>query len=74
MTYSSKQINRDWRIKVHGTTEDGRKLHTLMGVRGTVELIGEDFLQKFLDMAYNSMEDSCTCKLRRGIVITFYAK
>ncbi|MCQ2058679.1 MAG: ribosomal large subunit pseudouridine synthase B [Bacteroidaceae bacterium] len=74
MKYSSTQINRDWRIKVDGYTEDGRKLHTLLGVRGTVALIGEEFLNKFLDRAYASMLDACTCKLRRGIVITFYAK
>ena len=74
MTYTSKQINRDWRMKVHGTTEDGKKLHTLMGVSGVITLIGEDFLEKFLNRAYACMEDSCTCKLRRGIVITFYSK
>ena len=55
-------------------TEDGKRLHTLMGVSGIIALIGEEFLQKFLDRAYDSMEDSCTCKLRRGIAVTFYAK
>lgn len=74
MTYTSKQINRDWRIKVDGMTEDGKRLHTLMGVSGIIALIGEEFLQKLLDRAYDSMEDSCTCKLRRGIAVTFYAK
>ena len=74
MTYTSKQINHDWRMKVHGTAEDGSKLNTLMGVTGITNLIGEDFLQKFLDRAYACMDDSCTCKLRRGIVITFYAR
>lgn len=74
MKYTSKQINRDWRIKVDGMTEDGQRLHTLMGVSGIIALIGEAFLQKFLDRAYNSMEDSCSCKLRRGVVVTFYAK
>lgn len=74
MTYTSKQINRDWRIKVDGITEDGKRLHTLMGVSGIIALIGEEFLQKFLDRAYANMEDSCTCKLRRGIAVTFYAK
>ena len=74
MTYTSKQINRDWRIKVSGITEDGTYLNTLMGVTGITNLIGKDFLKKFLDRAYASMDDSCKCKLRRGISVTFYAK
>lgn len=74
MTYTSKRINRDWRMKVHGTLEDGTKLHTLMGVTGIRNLIGEEFFEKFLNRAYASMADSCCCKLRRGIAITFYAR
>ncbi len=74
MTYTSKKINRDWRIKVSGTAEDGTKLHTLMGVSGITNLIGEEFLEKFLDRAYACLEDACTCKLRRGITVTFYSK
>ena len=74
MTYTSRQINKDFRMKVHGVKEDGTKLHTLMGVSGVLALIGEEFFEKFLGRAYASMEDSCTCKLRRGIQITFYIK
>jgi len=72
MKFTSKQINRDFRIKVDGTSEDGRKLHTLMGVSGITELIGEEFLEKFINRAYACMEDSCCCKLRRGIKVTLY--
>lgn len=61
-------------MKVDGKTQDGKKLHTLMGVSGMIALIGEDFLEKFLDRAFACMDDRCVCKLRRGITITFYAK
>ena len=74
MSYTTSQINRDFRIKVFGRDNQGNKLNTLVGVTGAVELIGEDFLQKFLDRAYESMADSCVCKLRRGLKVTFYAR
>lgn len=74
MTYTSKQINRDFRIKVFGRDSEGNKLNTLVGVSGIIDLIGEAFLEKFLDRAYESMSDSCVCKLRRGLKVTFYTK
>lgn len=74
MTYTTAQINRDFRMKVDGMTEEGKKLHTLMGCAGILNLIGEEFFEKFLNRAYACMDDKCCCKLRRGIVITFYAK
>lgn len=74
MKYESAQINKDWRIKVYGLAEDGTRLNTLKGVSGITDLIGKDFLEKFLDRAYSCMADSCKCKLRRGIAVTFYAK
>ncbi len=74
MTRTSKDINRNWRMKVYGTTGEGCRINTLMGVTGIISLIGEDFLDKFITRAESSMADSCTCKLRRGIKITFYAR
>lgn len=74
MRYTSKQINKDFRIKVSGRDNEGNKLNTLVGVSGIIELIGVDFLEKFLQRAYDSMEDVCVCKLRRGLKVTFYSK
>ena len=74
MTYSTTQINRDFRIKVNGLNNEGQKINTLVGVSGAIELIGEEFLEKFVTRAYAAGLDACTCKLRRGIKITLYIK
>lgn len=74
MLYTSQQINRDFRLKVDGISETGEWLHKLVGVSGLVSLIGFDFLQKFVGRAYESGLDKCVCKLRRGLVVSLYAK
>lgn len=74
MTYTTQQINSDFRIKVNGINNEGRKINMLVGVSGCIALIGEEMMQKFLDRAYASMLDNCTCKLRRGLKVTFYGK
>ena len=74
MSYTSKQINKDFRIKVFGIDNQGHKLNTLVGVTGIIDLIGEEFLNKFLQRAYASKDDICVCKLRRGLKVTFYAR
>lgn len=74
MKYSTKYINRNYRIKVYGISSEGKRINTLVGVAGFIALVGVDFVNKFIDRAERSMEDSTTCKLRRGIVITLYAK
>ncbi len=74
MKRTSKYINANFRIKVYGVLENGEKVNKLVGVTGIIEIIGVDFLNKFLERAEASMQDSCACKLRRGIKVTFYAK
>lgn len=74
MTYTTQQINRDFRIKVNGLNNEGEKVNTLVGVSGCIALIGEELMQKFLDRTYKAGLDSCTCKLRRGLKVTFYYK
>lgn len=74
MTYTTKQINRDFRIKVSGRDEGGKKINTLVGVSGAIALIGEEFLEKFVSRAYDAGLDACICKLRRGIKVTLYIK
>ena len=72
MTYMTSTINRDFRIKVNGIDNEGNKINTLVGVSGCSALIGEVMMEKFLDRAYTQGLDACTCKLRRGLKVTFY--
>ena len=73
LNYTTTHINANYRIKVFGIV-DGKKINTLVGVSGMLRLIGVEFANKFLAKAERSMDDACTCKLRRGIKITFYVK
>ena len=73
MNWTSKEINRDWMMKVFGFNEEGKKLNTLVGVSGLVQLVGVEFANKFLARAYESGSDRCVCRLRRGLKVTFYA-
>ena len=74
MTYTTSTINRDFRIKVFGLNNEGKKINTLVGVSGCIALIGEAMLEKFLDRAYTQGIDATVCKLRRGLKVTFYSK
>ena len=53
LAYSSKFINRNYRIKVSGVDGQGNKVHKLVGVRGIIELIGIEMLNKLLKRAVN---------------------
>lgn len=72
--FTSKFINQNFRIKVFGFDENGRKINTLMGVSGIIRMIGEELFYKFVQRALNSMMDKCVCKLRRGLVVSLYVK
>lgn len=72
--FTSKFINQNFRIKVFGYTEDGKKINTLMGVSGIIAMIGEELLYKFIQRALDSMKDVCVCKLRRGLQVSLYVK
>ena len=74
LAYSSKDINRNFRIKVSGVDAQGRKVHKLVGVAGAIALIGVEMLNKLLKRAFACMDDVCVCKLRRGIKFSFYFK
>lgn len=73
MKYTSRQINRDFRLKVFGFL-NGKKINMLVGVSGLLNLIGEELMEKQIARAYRSGEDVCVCKLRRGLQISYYAK
>lgn len=74
LAYSSKFINRNWRIKVSGVDAQGNRVHKLVGVKGIIELIGIEMLNKLLNRAIKCIEDVCVCKLRRGLKVSFYIK
>lgn len=72
LNYSTKEINRNFKIKVSGIV-DGKKVNTLVGVSGLIAYVGDiDLTNRLLDRAFNSSEDKQVCKLRRGIRISFY--
>lgn len=73
LEYSTKSINRNFRIKVNGIV-DGKKINKLVGVKGLIELIGVGMANKMLRRAFNGTDDKTVCKLRRGIKISFYVK
>ena len=72
--YTTKFINQNFRIKVFGRDENGRKINTLMGVSGIIAMIGEELFFKFVQRALDCMLDKCVCKLRRGLQVSLYVK
>lgn len=72
--YTTKFINANFRIKVFGRDENGKKINTLMGVSGIIKLIGETLFFKFVQRALDCMRDVCVCKLRRGLQVSLYVK
>lgn len=69
MTYSTSQINRDFRIKVYGYNNSDERLNLLVGVSGLIRLVGEELADTLVKRAFKN-----SCKLRRGLKITFYQK
>lgn len=74
LNYSTKLINKNFRIKVSGVNFEGEKLHKLIGVSGLIDLLGIELANNLFDRAFNSIDDKCVCKLRRGLKVVFYNK
>lgn len=74
LEFTTKFINSNFRIKVFGRTEDGKKINTLVGVSGILKLIGAELFNKFIKRALKAGLDACRCALRRGLMVTLYAK
>ena len=72
--FSSKFVNQNFRIKVFGRDENGKKINTLVGVSGIIRLIGEELFYKFVQRALDCMLEVCVCKLRRGLQVSLYVK
>lgn len=72
LNYTTREINKNFKIKIYGLY-DGQKVNTLVGVRGLVGYVGDEALvNRLLDRAFNSADDKCACKLRRGLKVSFY--
>ena len=72
LKYTTREINRNFKIKVSGIYE-GKKVNTLVGVSGLCRMVDDiELTGRLLDRAFNDMSDCCTCKLRRGLKISFY--
>lgn len=74
LNYTTKDINRQYRIKVFGVNNEGNKINTLVGVSGLLDLIGVELANKFMARREKCMDDVCVCKLRRGLQVSFYLK
>ena len=72
--YTTKFINENFRIKVYGRDENGKRINTLLGVSGIIRLIGVELFDKFIERALKCMQDVCVCKLRRGLQVSLYVK
>ena len=72
LKYTTTQINFNYKIKISGIYE-GQKINTLVGVSGLIRLVNDiELTNRLLDRAFKSREDSCICKLRRGLKVSFY--
>lgn len=72
LDFQVSEINRNFKIKINGINFSGEKMNTLVGVSGLINLVGIDMANTLLKRAFNSMDDSCICKLRRGLKVSFY--
>lgn len=74
MKYTSKFINQNFRIKVYGIDENGKKINKLVAVAGIIKLIGIELLNKFIERFLKAGLDKVANKLRRGLKVTLYAR
>lgn len=74
MQYTTKFVNQNFRIKVYGRDENGKRINTLLGVSGIIRMIGVELFNKFIRRALECMQDVCVCKLRRGLQVSLYVK
>lgn len=72
--YTTRFINQNFRIKVYGRDEQGKRINSLYGVSGIIAMIGKELFFKFIQRALDCMQDVCVCKLRRGLQVSLYVK
>lgn len=77
LAYTTRSINMNFKIKVNGVF-NGKKINTLVGVSGLINLIGIEMVNTLLHRAFRCMGDKEVCKLRktkdgfRDLKVTFY--
>ena len=71
---NTRDVNLDYLIKVYGKGNDGVRVDKLVGIKGLIELVGEELAFSFIERAYLENQYKCICKLRRGLKVTFYSK
>lgn len=70
--FSTKEINRNFKIKVMGVN-NGKSVERLVGVSGLIDEVGNyELVNSLLTRAFNSRTDKIVCKLRRGLKIIFF--
>lgn len=74
LNYTKRFINSNFLLKVYGKDENGKRINKLVGVAGLIALIGVELLNKFIARALKCGLNCCKCKLRRGLMISLYAK
>lgn len=73
LNYSTQEVNQNFKIKVSGVNNDGKKIHSLVGVGGLVNIVGVDNANTLIKRALTSQKDNIHCRLRRGLKISFYS-
>jgi hypothetical protein len=72
INFSTKKINRNFKIKVVGMN-NGKSVERLVGVSGLIDEVGNyELVNSLLTRAFNSGTDKIVCKLRRGLKIIFF--
>ena len=72
LSIPTREINRNFKIKVSGKNYEGANYNTLVGVSGLVRLVGPELADKLVNRAFDTTQDFVVCKLRRGLKVTFY--
>jgi hypothetical protein len=71
---STREINLNFKIKVNGKNFTGKSFSKLVGVRGLLNMVGDEKLaEKLVERAFNEGADVTVCKLRRGLTVRFYS-
>ena len=72
IVFSTKEINRNFKIKVMGVN-NGKPVERLVGVSGLIDEVGNyELVNSLLTRAFKSGTDKIVCKLRRGLKIIFF--
>lgn len=72
LNYTTREINQNFKIKLNGINQYGKKVNTLIGVCGLIHLVGIQKANKMIKKAFSSKEDKTECKVYGRARVTFY--